>query len=114
MRTPQFQIMQGQECYLYLSCPIDLTDCTKIYLTIVQDGKVFGEFSELNALSEYGEISIDDEESTDLVLHLTQAATLDLNAGECEIQIRVKTSDGADTFLPVWGMVGKAFTGGEL
>ena len=49
-----------------------------------------------------------------LLASLTQQDTLRLKAGACRLQLRIRTGEGADTFLPVTGYVGEAQKEGEI
>ena len=49
-----------------------------------------------------------------LVLAMTQADTLSLTPGDVELQVRIKTNDGADTYEPLIGAVMKAKKGGVI
>ena len=47
-------------------------------------------------------------------LALTEQETMDFLPGDCELQLRVRTEAGSDTFFPLCGAVGQARKEGVL
>lgn len=118
MRVPQFLIAQGSTPWLELCLPLELTNSTVIYVDICQGRDIVIEYNK-NGTTDLdikgdGTLSIDEDDATVLILSMTQGDTLRLIEGETEIQVRVKTGDGADTLIPVWGMTVPAYKGGTI
>ena len=45
---------------------------------------------------------------------MTQADTLRLSPGDAEIQLRVRSTSGAETFAPLVGVIGRAHKTGVI
>lgn len=52
-----------------------------------------------------GTLTVAEDDPSLLLLSMTQADTLALDVDDVILQIRVKTSSGADTFLPLYGRI---------
>ena len=56
-----------------------------------------------------GTLTLQEGDGSVLLLAMSQADTLRLSEGDVEIQLRIVTDAGADSFAPVVGAVGPAF-----
>ena len=61
-----------------------------------------------------GTLTISDDDASVMLLAMSQADTLALTPGDAELQIRIKTSAGTDTFVPLVGAVLKAYKTGVI
>lgn len=114
-----FKIAQGSTPRLELGLPFTLPDSgVKAFVTFSQGGANVLEYSyggtATPAIAGTGTLSVDSSDKSMLVLSMTQADTLRLTPGDIELQVRLKTTDGADTFEPLVGMVLKAKKGGVI
>ena len=114
-----FRIAQGSTPRLELGLPFTLPDSgVKAFVTFSQGGANVLEYSYGGtappAIAGTGTLSVDSSDKSMLVLSMTQADTLSLKPGDVEMQVRVKTPDGADTFEPLVGAVLKAKKGGVI
>ena len=114
----QFIIAQGSTPRLELALPFRFPDGGKAFVTFSQGEKDVLEYG-LNgtatpAIAGAGSITVNSNDKSMLVLEMTQADTLLLTPGDIELQVRVKTTDGADTFEPLVGAVLKAKKGGVI
>lgn len=118
MRLHQFVIPQGSAPWLYIGVPLTLDGSDVIYLDLCQHGEPVVEYNQngitRQTLLGEGTLAIDEDEADTLVLHMTQADTLRLETGEVELQIRVRTDDGADTLIPAFGAVMAAYKRGTI
>lgn len=114
----QFIIAQGSTPRLELALPFRFPDGGKAFVTFSQLGTNVLEYG-LNgtptpAIAGTGQLTVDSSDKSMLVLEMEQADTLKLSPGDIELQVRVKTTDGADTFEPLVGAVLKAKKGGVI
>ena len=115
----QFIIAQGSTPRLELALPFRFPDSGgKAFVTFSQAGTNVLEYG-LNgtatpAIVGTGQLTVDSNDKSMLVLEMEQADTLKLSPGDIELQVRVKTTDGADTFEPLVGAVLKAKKGGVI
>lgn len=100
MDNRQFMIAQGSTPIFELGLPFELPDGSKVNICIWQDRAVVLEFD-----STGGNPSVDTSDKSVLRLELSQADTFALAVGDAELQVRVQTADGIDTFLPIPGVV---------
>lgn len=118
MNNLNFLIFQGTTPTIELVMPLELDVDDAAVVTIRQgdtDVLEFGMNAEPTAaISGSGTLELQEGDQSVLLLAMTQADTLKLTVGDAEIQLRVSTQDGADTFAPVVGAVGPAFRKGEL
>ena len=116
MRTPQFFLFRGSTPTLELGLPLALGAADTAYLTLAQNGGKVLEyaFNGQQALSVQGVLAPLDTDPRTLAVSMTQADTLRLQAGDCELQLRVKTAEGADTFFPLFGQIGEARKDGVI
>lgn len=118
MDNLQFMIAQGSTPRIEFALPFDLTSADVISVVVVQSDTIVREFGKNYTpppnTSNGSTLEIDVDDASVLALNLSQADTLILAPGDAEIQIRVKTSDGADTFFPITGAVVRAYKKGVL
>lgn len=119
MDNLQFVIAQGSTPKLSLAFPFEVDADDVVYASIAQDGKVKREWTmngspATDGRAGTGTLEIDEDDASVMVLSMTQADSLALTAGDAELQIRIKTSSGADTFLPLVGAIVKAHKTGEI
>lgn len=119
MDNLNFRIAQGSTPRLELEIPFQLPDSgVKAYVTFSQGGVNVLEYA-LNgtptpAIAGTGTLSVDSSDHSVLVLAMTQSDTLGLDAGDAELQVRLITPDGADTFAPIVGEIIKSKKGGVI
>ena len=105
MRTPQFVLPRGGSPTLELELPFTPGPEDVISLTVSQAGVPVLEYTQ-NCSSDFGaQGSLSAEEDGLLLVHMTQADTLRLETGECDLQLRIRTEDGADVFPLIRGAV---------
>ena len=116
MRSPQFWIFRGSTPTLELELPFPAAPEDVIYLTLSQGSEPRVEYAINGTPDPYstGSLAISPEDPRLLVAGFTQRDTLNLRAGDCSLQVRIRTSEGADTFLPLRGFVGEVQKGGEI
>lgn len=109
--NPQFIFYQGSTPTMELVLPLELQAMDIVYATFAQDNRAVLEY-QINGtpadIPPEGYLSRDVHDGRTLFLHMTQADTLRLETGDVELQLRVVTDEGADTFIPVFGYIGKA------
>ncbi len=115
MRIPQFIFYRGSTPTLELELPMALTGAETAWVTLSQQGQTVLDYA-MHAQGQTGEgsLSLCDTDPCLLLVQLTQADTLALDHGDCELQLRLRTADGADTFAPCFGWVGQARRKGEI
>ena len=119
MDNLNFRIAQGSTPRLELELPFQLPDSgVKAFVTFSQGGVNVLEYG-LNgtptpAIAGTGTLSVDSSDMSMLILTMTQTDTLGLEAGDIELQVRLKTPDGVDTFEPLVGEVIKGKKGGVI
>ena len=110
---PMFMLYQGSTPTLELVLPIELQPTDVVYATFSQDEERVLEYH-INGTNSVvppppaGTLRLDVHDGHTLLLEMTQADTFRLQPGDTELQLRIKTEDGADTFIPALGYVGKA------
>ena len=120
MDNLNFRIAQGSTPRLELELPFQLPDSgVKAYVTFSQGGVNVLEYSYPSgsatpAIAGTGELNVDAHGRAGFILEMTQADTFSLAAGDVELQVRLKTPDGVDTFEPLVGEVMKAKKGGVI
>lgn len=123
MDNLRFRIAQGSTPRIEMTLPFEYPDSgAKAYATFSQADRNVLEYSlggtATPAIAGTGTLARDSEDKSILVLTMTQADTLGLAVGDVELQVRVMTTDGADTFadtfLPLVGAVYKAFKTGVI
>lgn len=119
MDNLNFRIAQGSTPRLELELPFSLPDSgVKAFVTFSQGGVNVLEYSyggtATPAIAGTGELTVDSSDMSMLLLTMTQSDTLSLAAGDIELQVRLKTPDGVDTFDPLVGEVMKAKKGGVI
>ena len=123
MDNHQFMIAQGSTPRIELALPFEFPDSGGVaFVTFSQQDKNVLEYG-LNgtataAIVGTGSLTRDSDDKSILVLSMTQADTLGLSVGDAELQVRVKTTDGgqtfADTFAPLTGAIVKAHKTGVI
>jgi hypothetical protein len=119
MDNHQYIITQGSTPTLELRLPFEFPDTGGVaFATFAQGDKNVLEYG-LNGtatalIAGTGTLTVAEDDASVLYLAMTQADTLKLTPGDVELQLRVKTTDGADTFLPVIGAVVKAHKTGVI
>ena len=114
----QFAIAQGSTPRVELLLPFSMPSGTIAFATFAQNNTAVLEFgmngTPTEAIAGAGTLTKDAEDSSMLVLEMTQEDTLALKPGDAELQVRVKTNDGADTFFPIPGVIIKAIKPGVI
>ena len=122
-RLPEFVIARGSTPCLEVGMPLELESGDVIYATFAQNRRALLEYNlDCSApdasRTPSGTMKIDGDNKRILRICLSQTDTLRLEAGETELQIRMKRTDGddvlADTFHPWTGMVIGAAKEGEI
>ena len=117
MQIPQFAVWQGTDFSLEVRLPYELASGDAAVATLSQGFVPVLEYRlnvEAAESAPEGRIVVDSEDAHVLRIEMTQADTLQLAAGEVELQVRVRTDEGAETFAPVLGMIGAAANRVEL
>lgn len=113
-----FIIARGSTPRIEFGFPFELSESDVISVVMAQRDSIVREIGKNYVPPPFSSngstLEISDEDASVLALQMSQADTLALTAGDCEIQIRVKTADGADTFIPVPGAVVKSYKEGVL
>ena len=113
-RLPEFCIARGSTPCLEIGMPLELEREDVIYATFAQGRKALLEYNLNGSASTASEgpsgtMEIDLDDHKLLRIYLTQADTLKLEAGEVDLQLRMKREDAgdalADTFHPWTGVV---------
>lgn len=112
MDNLQFRIAQGSTPSLELGLPFEADVDDVVFVTFTQSDRNVLEYG-MNGtpsvlIAGAGELSIDDDDPSIMVLTMTQADTFKLTPGDAELQLRILTVDGADTFFPLVGEIIKA------
>ena len=108
MRTPQFFFFRGSTPTLELALPFALKAGDAAVLTLAQNGLTVLEYRLSGSTGVGGTMVAAEEDPALLLVEMTQADTLRLETGDCELQLRVRTDAGAETFCPVFGQIGQA------
>ena len=118
MDNLQFMIAQGSTPRLEMELPFEFPAGGKAFATFSQGDRNVLEYglnaSATAAIAGSGTLAVSSDDDSVLALTMTQADTFVLTPGDAELQIRVKTSDGADTFVPLVGAVLKAHKTGVI
>lgn len=118
MDNMRFMIAQGSTPRIELLLPFELKNRYVVFVTFEQKRNAVLEyglgFQPSPEIAGEGTLSVDPDDKSMLVLNMTQQDTLSLIPCDIEMQVRVKTDDGADTFLPIPGHVIKAIKGGVI
>lgn len=109
MRRPHFLFFRGSSPTLELVLPLNLSSSDTAFATFSQGGAPALEYALNGSPSPAGtgSLSLAQDAADTLLLAMSQADTLALAAGDCALQVRVKTDAGTDTFLPLHGFVGQ-------
>lgn len=113
-----FMIAQGSTPTLELELPFEAPVAAVAYATFTQEDEPVLEYaynsSPTAAIKAGGKLIFDADDRSVLLLSMTQADTLKLVNGDVELQVRIRTNDGADTFYPIPGGVVQARKGGVI
>ena len=113
-----FRFAQGSTPRIELLLPFLCPTGAKVFVTFAQAGRAVLEYgmngSPSPGIGGTGTLTLDTDDRSMLVVTMSQADTLSLSPGDVELQVRVKTTDGADTFEPLIGQVIKAHKGGVI
>ena len=116
MDENEFLFFRGSTPTLELVLPLAVGWNDKIFLTLAQGGRTVLEYA-LNGTANpagSGTLRRDETDENLLLLTMSQADTLSLEAGDVELQLRLKNDVGADSFRPLWGRVGPALKEGVI
>ena len=110
MNESDFLFFRGSTPTLELVLPLAVGPEDTVYLTLSQGGRPVVEYALTGPPSPAGTGSLSraEEDENVLLLTMTQADTLALQAGDAELQLRLCNEVGADTFRPLIGRVGPA------
>ena len=110
MDGPQFFFYRGSTPTLELVLPLEVGREDTVYASFWQGNRVVVELAMNGQASPAGEgnLSRAQDSPNTLLLLLGQQDTLALQAGFCELQLRLKNQVGADTFRPLLGQIGPA------
>lgn len=118
MDNHEFVIIQGSTPRIEMALPFEFPDNGVAFATFAQKNKAVLEYglhgTATPEIVGSGSLALDAEDSSMLVLTMTQADTLGLTPGDAELQLRIKTTDGADTFFPLVGAVVRAWKTGVI
>ncbi len=116
MRRPQFVFFRGSTPTLELELPLTLAEGDAVYATFAQGGETVLEYAwgGTAQIAPEGSLTRSGTEDRVLLLQMTQADTLRFRSGECELQLRIRTAAGADSFPPCLGLVGGIRKEGEI
>ena len=119
MDNHQFIIVQGSTPTLELVFAFEVDVDDIVFATFSQNDSNVLEYSMNGTVSPAyiagtGTLEIATGDSSVMLLAMSQADTLGLTPGDVELQVRVKTADGADTFLPLIGDVVRAHKTGVI
>lgn len=115
----EFLVFQGTDYALELRLPYEIGSEDPAVCTLVQGQQTVLEYRR-NAdpapetITPTGQLLLDAEDPALLKLCMTQADTLRLAPGLLRVQLRVATSEGAETFRPILGTVGSSANTEEL
>lgn len=120
MWPEQFYVFQGATPRLEIVLPLEIDAATDIvYATFDQMDQSVLEYR-INGTNRSGMVvpagtmTVDETDADTIIIQMEQEDTLRLLPGEVLLQIRVKTVDGADTFVPIPGYVGRAQKPGKI
>ena len=105
MIQPQFCFFRGSTPAVELLLPMDCTAQDVLYATFSQGDRTVVEYAQNGQPDRPGTGTMETEGRL-VRLQMSQQDTLAFDCGDCELQLRIKTEDGADTFFPLWGIVG--------
>lgn len=118
MDNHQFIIAQGSTPTLELALPFELDAGDTAFVTFSQGDQNVLEYglngTATTAIAGTGTLSRDVNDHSLLIIKMTQADSLKLTPGDAELQVRVKTADGADTFMPLVGEIIKSHKTGVI
>jgi hypothetical protein len=110
MDEAEFLFFRGSTPTLELVLPLAVGVSDTVFLSFCQRDRVVLEYAmngQANG-SATGTLAREESQENVLLLTMSQADTLKLEAGDAELQLRLKNDVGADTFRPLPGRVGPA------
>lgn len=113
MTQPQFCFFRGSTPTFELLLPLDCRAEDVLYATFSQAGETVVEYAQ-NGQPQRPGTGVLEAAGRTVEIRMTQDDSLAFACGECELQLRIKTEDGADTFFPLWGMVGPVQKEGSI
>lgn len=116
MEEGEFLFFRGSTPTLELVLPLAVGWTDTVCLTLAQGGRPVLEYAINGTASPAGTGTLrrDEAEENLLLLTMSQADTLALEAGDLELQLRLKNDVGADSFRPLRGRVGPVLREGVL
>ncbi|MBQ1651505.1 MAG: hypothetical protein II056_03685 [Paludibacteraceae bacterium] len=116
MDENQFLFFRGSTPTLELVLPLAVGPDDVLCLTLAQAGRTVLAYGVNTTVQPAGTgtLTRDEGQENVLLLSMSQADTLALQAGETELQLRLRNSVGADTFRPLLGRVGPSRREGSL
>lgn len=116
MEEGEFLFFRGSTPTLELVLPLAVGRTDTVCLTLAQGGRTVLEYAINGTASPAGTGTLrrDEAEENLLLLTMSQADTLALEAGDLELQLRLKNDVGADSFRPLRGRVGPVLREGVL
>lgn len=116
MDGKQFLFFRGSTPTLELVLPPTVGPKDVLALTLAQGGQTVLGYGENPGgfPAGTGALARDESQENVLLLQMTRADTLALQAGDAELRLRLKNRVGADSFLSLTGRVGEALKGGSL
>ena len=109
MDNLRFMIAQGSTPTLELGFPFEITDGCFVIVSIWQNRQIALEYD-----SDDSELVVDATDKSIVRITMPEADTFSLAVGDVEIQVRAKTADGIDTFLPIPGAIVPSYNKEEL
>ena len=116
MDETDFLFFRGSTPTLELVLPLAVDWSDTVCLTLSQRGRTVVEYAMNGSANPRGSgtLTRDETQQNLLLLTLSEADTLALEAGDVELQLRLKNSVGADSFRPLTGRVGPILREGVL
>lgn len=118
-RIPEFEFFRGSTPNLELVLPVELTGSDVLYATFAQGDSRIIEYringsADADLTPPTGSMSVDPQKANTVHINMSQADTLRFEHGEAALQLRMKRDSNADTFYPLYGMVGDIIKGGTI
>ncbi|MBR6119894.1 MAG: hypothetical protein IKQ04_06215 [Oscillospiraceae bacterium] len=116
MDEKDFLFFRGSTPTLELVLPLAVGWEDVVCLTMSQNGRTVVEYAMNGSANPRGSgtFTRDESQANLLLLTMSEADTLALEAGDVELQLRLKNSVGSDSFQPLTGRVGPILREGVL
>lgn len=116
MDETDFLFFRGSTPTLELVLPLAVDWSDTVCLTLSQRGRTVVEYAMNGSANPRGSgtLTRDETQQNLLLLTMSEADTLALEAGDVELQLRLKNSVGSDSFRPLTGRVGPILREGVL